>query len=44
MVAEGVPTARTVYEYSADHGIDMPITEKVYDVLFNNLPAESAVL
>jgi len=43
MVAEGVPTTRTVCEYSIAHGIDMPITEKVYDVLFNNLPADAAV-
>lgn len=43
MVAEGVPTTRTVYEFSRANGIDMPITEKVYDVLFNGMPAAEAV-
>jgi glycerol-3-phosphate dehydrogenase (NAD(P)+) len=43
MVAEGVPTARTVYDYSVGRGIDMPITEQVYKVLFEGQPPVSAV-
>jgi len=43
MVAEGVHTARTVYEYAAPRGIDMPITEKVYRILFEGMPAREAV-
>ena len=43
MVAEGLPTTRSVYEYSREHDIDMPITEKVYGVLFEALPPEKAV-
>lgn len=43
MVAEGVPTTRSVCEFSLSHGIDMPITESVYGVLFDGLAPESAV-
>lgn len=43
MVAEGVPTTRTVHEYSGEHGIDMPITGQVYDVLFGGVPVKEAV-
>ena len=43
MVAEGVPTTRTVYEFSRKQTIDMPITEKVYGVLFDGMPPEDAV-
>lgn len=43
MVAEGLPTTRSVYEYARKHGIDMPITEKVYGVLFEDLSPEDAV-
>ena len=43
MVAEGVPTTRCVWEYSRSRGIDMPITGKVYEVLFEGLSPKSAV-
>ncbi|MBT4482529.1 MAG: NAD(P)-dependent glycerol-3-phosphate dehydrogenase [Candidatus Latescibacteria bacterium] len=43
MVAEGVPTTKAVYEYSCRHNIDMPITEKVYKVLFGDISAKDAV-
>ncbi|MFC1490183.1 NAD(P)H-dependent glycerol-3-phosphate dehydrogenase [Candidatus Latescibacterota bacterium] len=43
MIAEGVPTTKAVYEYSAKNKIDMPITEQVYSVLFKGMPAEKAV-
>jgi glycerol-3-phosphate dehydrogenase (NAD(P)+) len=36
MVAEGVYTARSVYERSTQMGIDMPITSEVYRVLYEN--------
>jgi glycerol-3-phosphate dehydrogenase (NAD(P)+) len=36
MVAEGVKTAKAVYEMSAKLNIDLPITESVYNVLFKN--------
>lgn len=36
MVAEGVKTAKAVYEMSIDLNIELPITESVYKVLFKN--------
>jgi glycerol-3-phosphate dehydrogenase (NAD(P)+) len=35
-VAEGVPTTRSVCELAARHKVEMPITEAVYAVLFEN--------
>jgi glycerol-3-phosphate dehydrogenase (NAD(P)+) len=43
MVAEGVPTTRTVFEFSLRNSVEMPITDKVYSVLFGSLSPESAV-
>jgi len=43
MVAEGVPTTRAVREYSRAHGVDMPITEQVYGVLFEGKDPRKAV-
>ncbi len=43
MVAEGVPTARAVYEYSRKNNLDMPITEQVYGVLFEGISPEKSV-
>ncbi len=43
MTAEGVPTSKAVYEYSQKHGIDMPITEQVYSVLYKGMPPEQSV-
>lgn len=36
MVAEGVRTTRSVYNLSKHHGVEMPITEAVYAVFFDN--------
>jgi len=43
MVAEGVPTAKAVCEYSRDNNVDMPITKQVYGVLFEGTPPEKSV-
>ncbi len=43
MVAEGVPTTRSVYEYLREQSFDMPITEKVYGVLFGEIEPGKAV-
>ncbi len=43
MVAEGVKTTRSVYLWAKSLNIDMPITEKVYQVLFEDLSPEKAV-
>ncbi len=43
MVAEGVPTAKSVYMLSKKFSIEMPITEQVYAVLYKNKNPLSAV-
>jgi glycerol-3-phosphate dehydrogenase (NAD(P)+) len=35
-VAEGVNTTRAAYHLAQEMGLEMPITEKIYDVLFKN--------
>lgn len=40
---EGVTTARKVYQRARAHGIDMPITEQVYRVLYEGLAPQAAV-
>ncbi len=42
-VAEGVYTAREVHNIARQHGVEMPICESVYRVLYENLPADKAV-
>jgi len=44
MVAEGVKTAKAAYELSRKHGVDMPITEEVYNVLYKDKSARDAVM
>lgn len=36
MVSEGVGTTRSVYHLAKQHGVEMPITEAVYSVLFED--------
>lgn len=43
MVAEGVTTTKAAYELARKHGVEMPITEKVYEVLFEDSSAGKAV-
>lgn len=43
MVAEGVNTAKAAYELSKEYLIEMPITEQMYLVLFQNKPPRQAV-
>lgn len=43
MVAEGVRTARSARALAGKHGVDMPITEQVYRILFEDLPPAEAV-
>ena len=42
-VAEGVSTAREVARLAAEHGVDMPITRAVCRVLYESVPAKTAV-
>jgi len=43
MVAEGVETCRSVHELSRQLNIEMPITQAVYQTLFEDKPAKAAV-
>jgi len=40
---EGVASAREVYLLAREHGVDMPITEQVYHVLFGGRTPQAAV-
>ncbi|MCP4024484.1 MAG: NAD(P)-dependent glycerol-3-phosphate dehydrogenase [Desulfobacteraceae bacterium] len=40
MVAEGVKTTRSVYNLSKKLGVDLPICNEVYHILFEDLPLE----
>ncbi len=44
MVAEGVKTTQSAYSLARRLGADMPITEKVYKILYEDKPARHAVL
>jgi len=43
MVAEGVKTTRSVYNLSRKLGVDLPICNEVYYVLFENYPLEQTI-
>lgn len=43
MVAEGVRTVAGVRELARIHGVEMPITEQVHEILFEGHPAAEAV-
>lgn len=43
MIAEGIKTTRSVYAWAQSLGVNMPITEKVYQVLFEGISPEDAV-
>lgn len=40
---EGISAAREAYKLSKKYGVEMPITEQVYNVLFNGLDPKQAV-
>ncbi len=40
---EGLATAKIVYQLSVAHGVDMPISEQVYQILYEGLPPSQAV-
>jgi glycerol-3-phosphate dehydrogenase (NAD(P)+) len=43
MVAEGVKSAESVYNLARKLGVEMPIVEKTYQILHENMPARQAV-
>lgn len=42
MVAEGVRTAKSAFNLSRREGVEMPIVQRVYEVLYQDLPVEEA--
>ena len=44
MVVEGIKTTKSAYELSKQYGVEMPITEKLYHVLYEDYDAKKAVL
>ncbi|MBF0286963.1 MAG: NAD(P)-dependent glycerol-3-phosphate dehydrogenase [SAR324 cluster bacterium] len=42
-VAEGVKNAVSLHELAAKHGLEMPICEAVYDILYSDLACKDAV-
>lgn len=43
MVAEGVKTAKSVYNLSRKLGVEMPICHEIYRILYEDLPPKDAV-
>jgi glycerol-3-phosphate dehydrogenase (NAD(P)+) len=43
MVAEGVRTTRSARDLARKHGVEMPIVEEVYAMLFEGRPARESV-
>jgi glycerol-3-phosphate dehydrogenase (NAD(P)+) len=43
MVAEGVKTAKSVYNFSRKLGVEMPICHEIYRILYEDLPPKEAV-
>ena len=43
MVAEGIKTTKAIKRYSDKMGVEMPITNELYKVLFNNSSPEKAI-
>jgi glycerol-3-phosphate dehydrogenase (NAD(P)+) len=42
-VIEGIPTTKAVLSLAREYRVEMPITEAVYSVLFEHLPADEAI-
>lgn len=43
MVVEGVRTTKAAYQLSKQVGVEMPITNGLYEILFNNIPPKVVV-
>ncbi len=43
MVAEGIPTCRAAYELGIRHGVDLPIIQRMYQVLYENKDPRAAI-
>ena len=42
-VAEGVSTSESAYQLSKKHGVEMPIVEQVYRIIFDGKPPRKAI-
>lgn len=42
-VAEGVPTTRSVHDQARERNVDVPITDELYEVLFQGKPPQAAL-
>jgi len=43
MIAEGVPTSKAVYLVAEERGIEMPICEEVYKIIYENKSAKDSI-
>ena len=43
-VVEGYETVKTVRELASKLNVEMPITDAIYNILYNNIPAKDAVM
>lgn len=43
MVAEGVKTAKSIYDFSREIGVEMPICEEIYRILYENVTPSDAL-
>jgi glycerol-3-phosphate dehydrogenase (NAD(P)+) len=43
MVAEGIPTCRAAYDLGRHHGVDLPIIQRMYQVLYENKDPRQAI-
>ena len=43
MVAEGIKTTKSIYDLAKKHKIEMPITEQIYEILYDNKDCSKAV-
>jgi glycerol-3-phosphate dehydrogenase (NAD(P)+) len=43
MVAEGIKTTKSIYDLAKKHEIEMPITEQVHEIIYNNKECSKAV-
>lgn len=44
MVVEGISTTKAAFELANEHGIEMPITEAIYNVVYNDSDVKYAIL
>jgi len=43
MVVEGITTTKVAYELAQQYNVEMPITQEIYEVLYNGGSAKEAV-